>query len=67
MARGESGRIVIEVDPEIKKELYQRLECDKSNLKAWFLGQVEAYLVTHDQLSLELNSDAVSSSKNEKT
>lgn len=67
MARGESGRIVIEVDPDIKKELYQRLECENSNLKAWFLGQVEAYLVTNDQLQLELDCETVPSIKNEKT
>ena len=66
MARGESGRIVIEVNPDIKNELYQKLECEKSNLKTWFLGQVEAYLDTDNQLSLELDSETVSTCKNNK-
>jgi hypothetical protein len=57
---------VIEVDPELKKELYQRLECENSNLKAWFLSQVEAYLVTNNQLPLELDCEIASSGKNEK-
>ena len=58
MARGESGRIVIEVDPDIKKELYQRLEGDNCNLKAWFLSQVESYLGGDNQLSLQLDGEA---------
>lgn len=58
MARGESGRIVIEVDPDIKKELYQRLEVENCNLKAWFLGQVEEYLSDDNQLLLELDCES---------
>lgn len=57
MARGESGRIVIEVDPEIKNELYQKLKCEQTNLKAWFLVQVESYLDTHEQLPLQFDAD----------
>ena len=57
MARGESGRIVIEVDPEIKDELYQKLQGENSNLKSWFLGQVEQYLDGSNQLPLQLDGE----------
>ena len=38
MPVGKSGRIVIEIDPELKQELYLSLGQDESNLKNWFLG-----------------------------
>ena len=38
MAKGESGRIVIEVDPHLKRQLYSALASDGSTLKAWFRG-----------------------------
>lgn len=41
MARGESGRIVIEVEPEFKKQLYAALAVSGLTLKDWFL--VSAY------------------------
>ena len=44
MPVGKSGRIVIEIDPELKQALYQSLGKDESNLKEWFLGQVNIYL-----------------------
>jgi hypothetical protein len=37
MARGESGRIVIEIEPEIKRRLYSALALDGSTLKDWFV------------------------------
>lgn len=52
MARGTSGRIVIEIDPETKQELYDQLEKENSNLKAWFLAHVESFLKGRQQLSL---------------
>lgn len=54
MARGASGRIVIEIDPEIKQELYDQLEKENSNLKAWFLEHVDHFLKGKQQLSLGL-------------
>jgi len=41
---GRSGRIVIEIDPEQKQELYSALNRDGSSLKQWFLERVDAYL-----------------------
>ena len=44
MARGPSGRVVIELDPELKRELHGSLVADGSNLKEWFIAQARAYL-----------------------
>ncbi len=54
MPVGRSGRIVIEIDPERKQELYAALEEDGSNMKRWFLERVDDYLRDHGQLSLQL-------------
>jgi hypothetical protein len=52
MARGQSGRIVIEVDPVLKRDLHAALAADGSTLKEWFLGRVGDYLVERRQPSL---------------
>jgi hypothetical protein len=44
MARGESGRIVLEIDPSEKKELYEALTKDGMTLKDWFLRRASSYL-----------------------
>jgi hypothetical protein len=37
MAKGPSGRIVIEVDPDLKQRLHARLALQGSTLKDWFV------------------------------
>jgi hypothetical protein len=54
MAIGPSGRIVIEVDPELKRELYSCLSSDQLSLRQWFLDSARQYLATRGQLSLDL-------------
>lgn len=54
MAKGSSGRIVIEIDPGLKQELYDALEKEDLKLKQWFLKNVETYLQDRSQLSLLL-------------
>lgn len=54
MARGTSGRVVIEINPEIKQELYEQLDKENSNLKAWFLAHVDDFLRGKQQLTLGL-------------
>ena len=54
MPVGRSGRIVVEMDPERKRELYAALEEDGSSLKQWFLERVDDYLRDRRQLSLQL-------------
>jgi hypothetical protein len=58
MGVGLSGRIVIEVDPDTKRELYSALARDGLTLKEWFLRSVQAHLLNRVQLQLTLNSKA---------
>ena len=44
MAKGESGRLVIEIDPAIKKQLYDMLGDQGLNMKEWFLINAKSYL-----------------------
>lgn len=58
MAQGTSGRIVLEIDPREKRDLYDALSRDGRTLKAWFLEQARQYLQNRDQLQLFRNSAA---------
>ena len=57
MARGNSGRIVVEVEPELKRRLYSALALSGSTLKDWLIKSANAYcseamqpsLYDHDQ------------------
>lgn len=40
VAIGRSGRIVLEIDPNLKKRLYSLLALDSLTLKDWFLIKV---------------------------
>jgi len=51
MARGESGRIVLEIDPTQKDELYSAVTKEGMTLKDWFLQQAANYLNNHSQLT----------------
>jgi len=44
MARGQSGRLVLEIDPALKRQLHARVAADGRTLKDWFLEQAELYL-----------------------
>ncbi|MHB8062338.1 MAG: hypothetical protein ACYDG2_06860 [Ruminiclostridium sp.] len=44
MARGKSGRIVLEVDPALKRKLYLVLEQNQTTLKYWFLESADIYI-----------------------
>jgi|TARA_B110000091_G_scaffold153878_1_gene163815 hypothetical protein len=57
MPVGKSGRIVIEIDPELKKELYQSLGNEDSSLKEWFLTHVQGYLSGKSQVTMNFESD----------
>jgi DNA (cytosine-5)-methyltransferase 1 len=43
MARSDSGRVVIEIDPETKKKLYANLAMSGNTLKEWFSTLAEDY------------------------
>jgi len=51
MSIGTSGRVVVEMDPDLKKELYATLMRDGMSLKDWFIKSAEIYLA-NNQLSL---------------
>ncbi len=44
MSIGQSGRIIVEMDPELKKRLYSALAMDGTSLKKWFISNVETYV-----------------------
>lgn len=56
MSRGNSGRIVIEVEPELKRQLYASLERQGKTLKDWFLERAEAHLYAGEQLGFRFES-----------
>lgn len=44
MARGQSGRLVLEIDPAFKRQLHARLASEGRTLKNWFLEQADRYV-----------------------
>lgn len=44
MARGDSGRIVIEISPDLKRQLYSALAIENQTLKDWFIETASDYL-----------------------
>lgn len=54
MSIGTSGRIVIEIEPDLKQELHKALREEGLNLKSWFLGNAEEFLSERGQLRLAL-------------
>ena len=57
MAKGSSGRIVIEVEPEIKHELYDALDKEGLTLKDWFLKNAGLFLKDRGQMNLLPSED----------
>lgn len=57
MSIGNSGRIVIEIEPELKHELHSALRLEGTNLKTWFLNHVEELLAEKGQQSLPFEED----------
>lgn len=58
MSVGASGRIVIEIQPEMKRALYSSLSRDGQTLKDWFLSKAMDYVASSGQTPLfeELNT-----------
>ena len=52
MARGKSGRIVLVVDPELKKDLYLALEQNELTLREWFILMANHYIDSQAQPTL---------------
>ncbi len=54
MAVGPSGRIVVDIDPDLKHELHAALEQDGVSLKQWFIERAKEHLRDRGQLCLPL-------------
>lgn len=52
MARGKSGRVVLEIDPELKRQLYATLESKQQTMKEWFIREAEGLVYGERQPSL---------------
>lgn len=52
MSRGTSGRIVIEVDPDLKRTLYSNLAVRGFTLKEWFIANAESFIRDESQMQL---------------
>lgn len=52
------GRIVLEVDREMKQALYAVLSRENLTLKSWFVGRARAYLREHAHPSVLLAAEA---------
>ncbi|MDD9177460.1 hypothetical protein [Aliivibrio sp. A6] len=39
--KSESGRIVLEIDPKLKKGMYKKINRDGKTMKDWFLQKAE--------------------------
>lgn len=59
MSRGESGRIVVEVDPEMKRRLYAALALTGSTLKDWFIKSAVQFCTETNQPSLFSSTSAL--------
>jgi hypothetical protein len=52
MSRGPSGRIVVEVDPELKSRLYVGLAEENLTFKQWLVQHIDRYLSERAQPTL---------------
>ena len=53
MPKGPSGRVVIELDPELKDELYFALDKEGLKMKQWFIESAQDFLSNRSQLKLQ--------------
>lgn len=54
MSIGTSGRIVVEISPALKRELYSALSLEGKSLKEWFLESAQRYLCIEGQNQVPL-------------
>jgi len=57
MPISQSGRIVIEVDTDLKRDLYSALGREQLTLKEWFVYRASTYVANSVQPSLALTAD----------
>lgn len=44
MAKGPSGRLVVDIDPTLKRELHASLAADGTTFKEWVIARIDQYL-----------------------
>jgi len=49
MSRGPSGRIVVELEPELKRRLYAELAQEALTFKSWLIDQAERYIAVRGE------------------
>jgi hypothetical protein len=52
MSVGKSGRIVLEVEPELKQRLYSALALEQKTLKEWFILTANEHIRSRQQPSI---------------
>jgi hypothetical protein len=52
MSRGPSGRLVVELEQDLKHQLYIALSLDRLTFKDWLVTQVERYIAEQRQPTL---------------
>lgn len=52
MAVGKSGRIVLEIEPELKQRLYSALALENKTLKEWFILTANDHIRSTEQPSM---------------
>jgi hypothetical protein len=52
MAKGDSGRIIAELDPELKRKFYAALSLEGLTFKEWLQRRIEVFIDDHHQPSL---------------
>ena len=57
MAVGTSGRVVVEIDPDLKRALHAALRLDGLSMKDWFLTSAHTYLEARQQPELKFEVD----------
>ena len=57
MARGPSGRLVVDLDPALKRELHAALAADGTTFKEWLIARVSEYFDQRQQPRLPGISD----------
>jgi hypothetical protein len=55
MSIGTSGRVVVDMDPKLKRQLHSLLAMQGTTLKQWLTDQAQAYIASSSQLQLTLN------------
>lgn len=60
MAQGSSGRVVIDLDPAFKEELYATLRARGINMKQWFTEHAKRLCEEHNQPSFQLDEKPAS-------